>query len=187
MRLASFVFLGSVLASACEGGKGGAFPDGGNGSGEECGGFAGRPCAADQFCDFGRDTCGASDETGTCRPRPLGCPDVFDPVCGCDGTVHGNGCDANAAGVDVDANGNCAPQIGSFACGFRFCDLATEYCQRATSDIGGEPDAFSCRPIPGSCSVNPSCACLVTAGEPCADLFCEGDAAGGLQVTCPGG
>src|SRR5262245_25473666 len=106
IRYALFVCL---LIACDEHGKGGGFPDGGGGGsgGRTCGGFPGTQCSASEFCDFGRDSCGAADELGTCRPRPNGCDDVFAPVCGCDGSVHSNACDANAAGFDVNASGGC--------------------------------------------------------------------------------
>lgn len=74
----------------------------------ECGGFAGLPCAADEWCDFPDGSfCGGDDSTGICRPRPDGCDLVYDPVCGCDGMTHGNACGANMAGTDVQSVGEC--------------------------------------------------------------------------------
>jgi Cys-rich repeat protein len=76
-----------------------------------CGGFAGFACAADEWCDYPDDapSCGAADHIGTCRPRPEACPEIYGPVCGCDGSSYPNECYANAAGVDVWASGLCAP------------------------------------------------------------------------------
>ena len=181
-----------LFSFACGGGKGGSRDggpggaDGGGGSGRACGGKIGQPCEADEFCDFSDNGCGFNDGTGVCRTRPAGCPDLFAPTCGCDGRTHGNECDANAAGVDVNASGGCPLEAGRFACGFRQCDVAGQYCQRATSDVGGEPDGFACIPIPGSCPSLATCGCLQAANEPCADI-CEGQGASGLTVTCPGG
>lgn len=74
-----------------------------------CGGIAGLTCAADQWCDYGGPTaqCGAADMLGTCQTRPEVCLAVYDPVCGCDGQTYSNSCAANAAGVDVQADGPC--------------------------------------------------------------------------------
>jgi len=167
---------------ACGGGKGGAVfdPDGG-GSGIQCGGFAGTPCSGDEWCDFGRDDCGGADNTGICKPRPLACDDIFDPVCGCDGEVHPNACDAQAIGVDLDAFGGCKLEPGAFACGPRQCDIASELCHVFGNDIAGEPDGFSCEPLPTGCG---SCDCFDNVG--CNDQ-CEGDQTGGFTVTCFGG
>lgn len=180
----------SVFLLGCEGGKGGGtFPDGGGigdgGSGRVCGGITAEQCPADEFCDFGTNSCGVTDEQGICVTRPTACPDIFDPVCGCDGQSHGNPCDAAAAGFDVNANGGCPVAGGRFECGFRQCDIANTYCQRAGSDIGGEPDGFTCIGLP-VCAGPPSCACLQGANEPCA-TSCSGQGATGLTVVCLGG
>ncbi len=76
-------------------------PDGG-----DCGGIAGLACAAHEWCDY-EAQCGAADQLGVCRPRPEGCDDVYDPVCGCDDTTWPNECEANAAGVDALHAGEC--------------------------------------------------------------------------------
>ncbi len=172
-----------MVAGCPEHGKGGG-GGGDGGTGRACGGFAGARCAATEFCDFGRNTCGATDEQGTCRPRPGGCGDIFAPVCGCDNVVHGNECDANAAGVDVNANGSCPIPSGQFACGFRTCTTSEQYCERGVSDIGGEPDTFTCKPLPAACGAVASCSCMTA--EPCGS-FCAGGGATGITLTCPGG
>ena len=64
-------------------------------------------CAPSLFCDFTPDTCGTDGEEGVCAPRPIGCIDIWDPVCGCDGTTYGNGCEAHAAGQDIARAGEC--------------------------------------------------------------------------------
>ena len=44
---------------------------------------------------------------GTCREIPLGCPDVWEPVCGCDDRMYGNACEAAAMGVNIAYEGAC--------------------------------------------------------------------------------
>lgn len=160
-------------------------PPGLDAAGSICGGFAGATCGPTEYCDYGTNGCGATDETGVCTPRPTGCPDtlVFVPTCACDGVVYGSECDAYAAGADLNANGGCPVATGSFACGYTQCGLADAYCQRQLSDVVGEPDGYACRPLP-SCPGGATCACL--AGEPCG-AACSGAGATGLTLSCPGG
>jgi hypothetical protein len=77
--------------------------------GQICGGIAGIPCEEpDTFCKLPEGHC-CCDFFGVCTPIPQGCPDVWDPVCGCDGTTYGNECEADAAGVSIDHRGPCGP------------------------------------------------------------------------------
>lgn len=183
MTRLSWIAFVVLLAGCPEHGSGGAAPDGGGGTGRSCGGFAGTQCGPKEFCDFGRNTCGATDESGTCRARPTSCPDLFAPVCGCDGETHPNECDANAGGIDVNAGGGCPLAGGEIACGFRTCRSDTQYCERGVSDVASEPDTFTCKALPATCGITATCGCLVA--EPCAGSCTA--SGGGLTVTCPGG
>ena len=160
----------------------------GGGSGIACGGFAGVLCPATEYCDFPDDICGAADGQGVCRTRPQACPEIYMPVCACDGKVYSNACDANGGGFDVSNNGGCPPPEATlFNCGHLFCNSATEYCNKTLSDVAGLPDSYGCAPLPAACAGGaPSCMCI---GDPCGAPIAGTCAASGtgFMVTCPGG
>jgi hypothetical protein len=203
---ALFASLGA-LASGCggdvtdtSGGQGGSGPSGssspsgssvsgttgGGGSSDSmCGGIAGLQCGPTEYCDYDNNRCGAVDDLGKCKARPEGCPKSYFPTCGCDGMVYGNDCDAASKGADVSDLGGCMPPDASqFSCGHGFCAKGQQYCERAGSDVDGNPDSFTCRAYPGSCMPPADCACL--ANEPCGAM-CEALPDGELMLTCLGG
>lgn len=120
-----------------------------------------------------------------CTTRPAACPDSYVPVCGCDGVVYNNLCDAHASGVDSNDAGGCETPAGLFACGSGFCAAGAEYCIRTVSDVGGFPDGFQCNPLPPICGNPASCDCLAQAI--CGEFACDTVPGGGFITTCPGG
>jgi hypothetical protein len=105
-------------------------------------------CRSRDYC--ARDT-GECEGTGKCTRRPQACPDVFDPVCGCDGNTYCNKCEAAAAGVNVAHEGEC---------GTPCCDPALQPGQ------GGIPPCFE----GASCCADGTWACNNPDGSPSCDL-----------------
>jgi hypothetical protein len=113
-------------------------------------------CDASRYCAVPLGACGAG---GICEARPTACPDVVDPVCGCDGATHGNRCEAAAQGTSVVHAGPCVPTTCGGIAGVpcpdgAYCDLPAGACH--TADQQG-----TCIPLPGACLAvyDPVCGC----------------------------
>lgn len=142
-----------TYTNACEAARSGASVAYAGPCDGECGGLLGGTCEAGEYCDLGEGACLLPDATGECAERPDVCPDVYAPVCGCNGETYGNACEAASDGENVAATGACEESCNTNDdCG------SSDYCELPGMSCAGEG---LCAPKPGTCPFNydPVCGC----------------------------
>jgi len=123
-----------------------------------CGGFPATPCPDGMVCEFRPGQCNIADAPGGCVEEPEVCPEIYDPVCSCDGVTYDNRCEALIAGAFIDRVGECEPRpcggIAGLECGEgEVCVFEDGQC---LSDAAG-----ICQPAPQGCPriYRPVCGC----------------------------
>jgi hypothetical protein len=99
------------------------------------------------------------DAEGTCPPEGTAC------------TVEGASCGGPCAGACSFCNIlRCEAGVWTrlevfpapcFDCGDELrCIAQDQYCSLQRSDVAGQPDEYSCQPMPEPCRTDPTCECL---------------------------
>ncbi len=137
-----------------------------------CGGSLGIECDEGEVCKFREGVC-IEDPEGICVEAPGGCPDVWDPVCSCDGVTYGNECEALVAGAIIERPGECDPI--DVVCGGSLgieCGEG-EVCKFREGVCIGDPEGI-CVDAPDTCPdiEDPVCSCdATTYGNACEALL----------------
>ena len=117
------------------------------------------PCAGDGFCEVPAGVCTSPLDAGICVDVGDACPELYQPVCGCDGVTYGNDCERRRARVQKSTDGACAGSICGTIAGLpcpdgAFCELPEATC--ASADLAG-----TCVPQAEACTLqwDPVCGC----------------------------
>jgi len=148
--------------------------------------YFGVPCA-EQSCgpfECCAQSCGGVDANDACIAPSLVCPEIWAPVCGCDGITYGNACEAHGACVAIASEGECEVPL---VCGGEVC--AGGAC--CVASCGGLDATDACVVPPEACPLlyAPVCGCDgVTYGNECeAHASCVAvDYWGECGATCGG-
>jgi hypothetical protein len=72
-----------------------------------CGGPDKLLCEDGRYCQLPSGACLGANATGQCKLPPTSCTSVKSPVCGCDGVIYDNACQAAQAGASITGTATC--------------------------------------------------------------------------------
>jgi len=104
---------GATYAGPCEAAQHGVNVAHAGSCDTRCGGIAGLPCAEGRYCELPAGMCDAADLEGTCVDIPEVCPELYAPVCGCDGVTYSTECERQAVGAQKAHDGPCGHECAT--------------------------------------------------------------------------
>jgi hypothetical protein len=140
-----------------------------------CGGIVGEPCPEGFVCELPAGHCDTADLQGRCVEKPEVCPDLYRPVCGCDGVTYGNDCERRQKGIQKEHDGPC--ECDDICCPFgsRSVDVDADLCADACEPVLGCASDADCHPDFGRFKVCIECPQLCPTCGPylaCEDGVC---------------
>ena len=122
------------------------------------------PCSDNNGCLpylYCKKDAGDCEGDGVCAEKPSACPEIYGPVCGCDGNTYTNSCDASAAGVNVFHEGECDCTDNTECTSESYCSKSVGHCEEGKGICSEKPTI--CPEL-----YYPVCGCdSVTYGNPC--------------------